>query len=132
MKSGNIQELFSYAVENHSDSTAIEFRGRRVSYRELNERANSLAYFRVSSGAPKGSVIVVFAHSPVHVIEAILACLKTGCIFVPLDTATPDLRLQTLIEEVSPLWFITESELLGRVCRITASANLSSSVVCLD
>ena len=75
MKSGNIQELFSYAVDDYGDSTAIEFRGRQVSYRELNESANVLANFLISEGAPKGSVVAVLAHSPVNVITAIIACL---------------------------------------------------------
>ena len=132
MKSGNIQELFSYAVEDYGDFTAIEFRGRHVSYSELSDSANVLANFLIREGAPKGSVVAVLAHSPVNVITAIIACLKAGCIFVPLDPATPDQRLQTLCEEVSPLWFLTESELLGRICQIAGSANLASSAICLD
>ncbi len=127
MKNGNIQELFAYTAENYSDSTALEFRGRHVSYRELSESANALANFLISEGTPKGSVVAVFAQSPLNVITAIIACLKAGCIFVPLDTATPDHRLQTLIEEVSPLWFITESELRGRI-----GGTAASRVICLD
>jgi amino acid adenylation domain-containing protein len=131
MKTGNVQELFSQAAAEFAHSTAIEHRGRAVSYRELEDDANALANFIVSAGTPRGSVVALLAHSPVHVITAVLAVLKAGCIFVPLDPATPDLRLSLLLEEVEPTWLVTDSELLARLCAVAAPLGRCAEVVCL-
>src|SRR5262249_23452982 len=128
----NIQELFSQAAEKFRGNIAIESLDASITYGELENKSNNLANFLICSGAPKGSVIAILAEETINIITAILAILKAGCVFVPLDPDTPEKRLEAMTAEVSAEWFIAESGLFEKVANITAKRESKSKVICID
>jgi amino acid adenylation domain-containing protein len=127
----SIIELFDQAAENFHNHVAIERADERVTYTELVERSNNLANFLVSQGAASGSIIAILAEDAIEVIAAIIGVLKAGCVFVPLEPRIPEKRLQTMVAEVSPTWFIIESKFLPRLENIAAGGGAKARIICV-
>lgn len=119
----SIQEWFHQTAQKFSARTAIEHANRRVTYSSLEAKSNRLANYLLSSGVSKAAVVAILMEDPVEVITAIIATLKAGCVFVPLDPKIPEKRLELMISEVSPQWFIIEQALGERLNRIACAAS---------
>jgi amino acid adenylation domain-containing protein len=109
------------------EAIAVDYGDRRLQYRELEEMSNNLANFLIASGAAKGSIVTIIVEDSVEVIIAIIATLKAGCVFVPLDPNVPETRLASMVAEVSPKWFIVESKFFNRIPRSSGAR-----VICVD
>ena len=102
MKQGFVHQVFSQLAEEDGDRLAIDDSGgTRVTYGELEESANRLASYLLSK-VGSGSIVAILAKDTVTVITAILASLKAGCTFVPLDPRLPGKRLEMLMDQVEP------------------------------
>ncbi len=103
-----VHELFEDQVVATPTALALATDGERLSYAELNRRANQLAHtlLPLQTSAPL-HIAVVLSHGMFQVI-ALLAILKAGGTFVCLDPDYPEARLQHIITEVKPACFITE------------------------
>jgi amino acid adenylation domain-containing protein len=127
-----IHELFHQAAMRFPHNIAIARAGQEITYRELEETANNLANFLLSSGLGKGSVVAILSDDSLAVVRAMLAILKAGGAFVPLDPDLPEKRLEAIVEEVSPEWFLVESKFFARICAIAKNVAIRARVVCLD
>jgi amino acid adenylation domain-containing protein len=125
----SIQEMFCEAAARFKDQPAISYANQTTTYAALDAKANNLANFLIASGAPKGSIVAVLIEDPVQVIAAIIGILKAGCVFVPLDPSIPEKRLEVMVAEVSPGWFLYESRFSGIVERIAGD---SARVISVD
>jgi len=120
------QELFEAQVERTPDAIAVTFGDRRLSYGDLNERANSVAhYLRKRGVGPNTLVGVCFERSP-ELIVALLAVWKAGGAYVPLDPAYPKERLSFMIEDANPLVLLTQTECLSLL------STPADKTICLD
>ncbi|MFN2416202.1 MAG: amino acid adenylation domain-containing protein [Pyrinomonadaceae bacterium] len=108
MKKENVHELFSSAAEKFPERVALDGPGGRVIYAELEARTNRLANFLLRSGAGRGSVVAIMAADRAEFITAMIATLKLGGAFVPLDPETPEKRLRAMLDEATPDWFLAE------------------------
>lgn len=132
MKSPRVHQWFGQFAATAPERAAIEHRGARLTYAELERRACRLANFLVEAGAPRGSRVAILADDVRHVVAGILAALKAGLVFVPIDSRTQDAHLQALVSEASIDWFVIESPYLGKVARVSQGAGEPPHVVCLD
>nr|WP_249798555.1 amino acid adenylation domain-containing protein [Bradyrhizobium zhengyangense] len=120
------QELFEAQVEHTPDAIAVKFGERRLSYRDLNERANSVAhYLRKRGVGPNTLVGVCFERSP-ELVVALLAVWKAGGAYVPLDPAYPKERLSFMIEDANPLVLLTQKGCLSLL------STPADKTICLD
>ncbi|HXL96104.1 MAG TPA: amino acid adenylation domain-containing protein, partial [Streptosporangiaceae bacterium] len=100
-------ELFERQATRIPDAMAVIGGGMRLSYRELNARANQLARHLITLGAgPERYITVAMPRTP-DMITAILAVLKTGAAYVPVDPAYPADRLAYMLTDTSPVTVIT-------------------------
>ncbi|HKU74233.1 MAG TPA: non-ribosomal peptide synthetase [Pyrinomonadaceae bacterium] len=132
MKHEIVHEWFSQVAEEFPGSIAIESATECLSYAQLEEKSNTLANYLISHGATKGSMVAVLAEQTASIITAIIGILKAGCVFVPLDSRIPEQRMQTLVGEVSPTWFITESKFLPRLGPFMDQTGLRPRIICID
>lgn len=89
---------------------AVEFEGTRLSYAELNSKANQLARELVAAGAkPDERIAICVNRSPLMVI-AVLAVLKSGAAYVPLDPTYPRDRLLHMLEDIDSLAVLAERQ----------------------
>jgi non-ribosomal peptide synthetase component F len=99
VKSSGIHHLFEAQVQRRPEAVAVVDRNRAVSYRELNIRANALAYHIIAQGAHPDSLVGLVADRSVEMIVGILGILKAGAAYLPLDPTYPAERLAFMVED---------------------------------
>lgn len=132
MKQQNIHDWFSQTAEKFSDREAIVYGRKSLSYRELEAKSNSLANFLLTSGAQKSDLVAILTDDVAQAITAILGILKAGCAFVPLDPQIPDKRLELMVQEVSPQWFLIETKFAEKLANFAANPQLRANVIAFD
>ena len=94
-----LAEVFEEAVDRHPDSVAVDTGDARLTYRELDDRANRLAHHLRAGGTGPGAVVGLLIDDPVEAYTAVLGVLKTGATFVPLDAAFPADRISYILND---------------------------------
>ena len=113
-----IHELFEAQVKRTPQAMALVFGGEKVSYDELNRRANRLAHSLRKKGVKPEERVGICAERGVEMVVGMLAVLKAGGAYVPLDPAYPEERLQYMVKDSSPVAVLTQvstENLLRRV-----------------
>lgn len=110
---GGVHEVFLEQVVTSPDAVALVFEGREVSYGELNARANRLARYLVGRGVGRGDLVGVLLERGPDLVTALLAVLKTGAGYVPLDPAFPQERLTTMVNAAGVGVVVSGSDLAG-------------------
>ena len=106
-----VHELFEVQAEAVPSKPALRFRGRQLSYGELNARANQLAHYLRQSGVGHGSLIGLYMERSFEMVVALMAVLKSGAAYVPYDPELPIARLRTMLQDSSPRYVITQRKL---------------------
>jgi amino acid adenylation domain-containing protein len=110
-----IQQLFEAQVSRTPNATALIFGERRVTYRELNNRANRLARHLQKLGVEPESLTAICVERSIEMIVGILAILKAGGAYVPLDPNYPRERLAYMLEDSNAAVILTTQNLLGEL-----------------
>ncbi|MGW0366580.1 amino acid adenylation domain-containing protein [Streptomyces sp. NPDC002990] len=110
-----LPELFEARVAEHPDAVALTYRDEELTYRELNERANRLAHHLVALGAGPDQRVGLCLERGSHGITALLAVVKSGAAYVPLDPDYPLDRLTYMIGDAGVRLLITEEKLRERL-----------------
>ncbi len=127
----SIARLFELQAEQMPEAVAVVFDDESLSYGELNLRANRLAHYLLArvTRAPELMVAISMERSP-RTVVAILAILKAGGVYVPLDPAFPPERLDFMLEDAEVPALITEKTVgEGTPARFTERG---IEIVCLD
>ena len=98
-KDKTIVDLFEEQVEKTPDNIAVVFEDQKLTYRELNEKANQLARYLVEKGVKKGDIVGLFLDKSFEVIISILSILKVGATYLPLDTSYPQERINYILSD---------------------------------
>jgi amino acid adenylation domain-containing protein len=109
-----LTDLFETQVEKTPDATAVIFDDEPLSYRELNVRANRLAHLLISFGIGPENFVGLAVPRSAETLVALVAVLKAGAAYVPLDPAYPAERLQVMLNDARPVCTITTSELASK------------------
>ncbi len=122
----SIERSFEQQVERTADAVAIEHGGDYISYSALNDRANRLARHLSANGAgPEARVALCLKRGPEAVV-AMLAALKAGAAYVPMDPAYPRERLAFILEDADVKILITNRVLVEQF------STSGVTVVCVD
>ncbi|HEY4426357.1 MAG TPA: amino acid adenylation domain-containing protein, partial [Pyrinomonadaceae bacterium] len=108
-----VHQLFEQHVERHPEKTAVVFEGARLSYRELNARANKLAHYLRRRGVGVDVPVAICAERSLEMVVAVMGVLKSGGAYVPLDPRYPRERLAFMLAETVSLWLLTQKHLLA-------------------
>ncbi|WP_192247455.1 non-ribosomal peptide synthetase, partial [Mesorhizobium caraganae] len=124
-----IHELFEAQVRQVPEAVALVQEDERLSYGELNARANRLAHHLIALGVkPDQPVAICLERSPAMVV-GLLAILKAGGAYLPLDPAYPCARLRQVLEDAAPRLLLCDAA--GRTA-LGAEALADVSVVDLE
>ena len=121
-----IHELFETQVEKTPDAIAVVFEDQRLTYRELNNRANQLAHYLRKLGVGPEALVGICVERSLAMLVAILGILKAGGAYVPLDPSYPKERLAFILEDSRAALLISQSSLIAGLPVHNAT------VLCLD
>lgn len=110
----SIHQLFELQAAQHPQSIAVVFGEQQLRYHELNERANHLAHHVRNLGAGPDVLIGLCIERSVELIVAMLAILKAGSAYVPIDPDQPVERIAQLCKDAQPRAILTQNHLCGR------------------
>ncbi|MCV0025607.1 surfactin non-ribosomal peptide synthetase SrfAB [Bacillus sp. XT-2] len=96
-----VHQVFEEQAKRTPASTALVCEGAELTYRELNEAANRLARKLIGQGLQKGETAAIMNDRSADTVAAMLAVLKAGAAYVPLDPALPEDRLRFMAEDSS-------------------------------
>ena len=114
-RDARVHELFEAQAERAPDAVALELANERLTYRELNRRANRLAYELSELGAGPGKLVGVMIERSFDLVAGILAILKAGAAYVPLDPGYPTERLNFMAADAAIAVLLTQRKLARRI-----------------
>ena len=98
-----------------AEAVALRCGERSWTYRELDEASNRLAHLLAAHGAGPGQCVALLFTRSAEAIVAILAVLKTGAAYLPIDPAVPAARLEFMVADAAPIAAITTAGLADRL-----------------
>ena len=107
----SIPVLFAAQVARTPEAVAVSCEGRSMTYRELEEAANRLAHLLAGQGVGPGERVALLLSRSAEAIVAILAVLKTGAAYLPIDPGLPAARIGFMIADAAPIAAITTAGL---------------------
>ncbi|KUH97780.1 non-ribosomal peptide synthetase, partial [Mycobacterium sp. IS-3022] len=111
----SIPALFAAQTTRDPNAVALTFQSTSMSYRDLDESSNRLAHRLVDAGAAPGQCVLLVAERSAQAIVAILAVLKSGAAYLPVDPAVPKARIDFIVADAAPVIAITTADLADRI-----------------
>ncbi len=110
-----ITQLFEEQVEKTPDNIAVVFEDQKLTYRELNERANSLANYLRSQKIGRNDIVGIMVNRSLEMIISILAVLKSGACYIPIDPEYPQDRIEYMLNNSNAKLLLTFKRLENKV-----------------
>ncbi|AUS81470.1 hypothetical protein C1701_04485 [Actinoalloteichus sp. AHMU CJ021] len=108
-----LPELFQAQVARSPERTAVEFEDVPLSYAELNARANRLAHRLIAHGAGPEQVVALAVPRSEDLVVALLAVLKSGAAYLPIDPSYPADRIAFMLADTSCRIVLVTPETIG-------------------
>ena len=106
-----LHHLFEVQAGRVPDGVAVRFGGDVLTYADLNSRANRLAHYLRGRGVGRGSITGICVPRSLTMVTALLAVLKSGSAYVPLDPTYPRERLDFMLKDSGVKLVLTSSSL---------------------
>lgn len=105
-----ISELFEKKVSDYFTKTAVVFENESISYGELNSRVNRVALKIRESGVKRGEFVCLFMEKSIEMVIGILAVIKAGACYVPINPDYPSQRKKFILEDCKAKMILTYCE----------------------
>ncbi len=102
-----LHQLFERATDLHSGNVALACAGTELTYRDLNTDANRLAHVLRDRGVERGDLVGVALDRSIDLVVVLLAVMKTGAAYVPIDPNFPAQRIRQMIDDADPKLVVT-------------------------
>jgi amino acid adenylation domain-containing protein len=122
-----LQELIEQQVERSPEALAVIYEGQRLSYRELNERANQLGCYLREQGVGSDVRVAICLERSVEMVVGLLGIMKAAGAYVPLDPDYPEERLKYMLADTQPTLLLTQERMQARLAGLG-----SVRALCLD
>lgn len=121
-----LHQLFEQQVEKTPDHVALVFGEQHLTYNELNTRANQVAHYLQSLGVKPKTLVGICVERSLEMLVALLAILKAGAAYLPLDPDYPVDRLEFMLTDADISVLVTQSQYLETL------PEFSGHQICLD
>ncbi|MBL1100030.1 non-ribosomal peptide synthetase, partial [Streptomyces coffeae] len=105
--------LFEAQVARTPDAAALTWQGQTLSYRELNARANRFAHELIARGAGPERLVALVLPRSAELVVAVLAVLKSGAAYLPIDPDAPAARIEAVLKDAGPVTVVDSSAAPG-------------------
>ncbi|TMJ07570.1 MAG: amino acid adenylation domain-containing protein, partial [Bacillati bacterium ANGP1] len=113
-----LHELFEAQVERTPDAVAVVFEDRRLTYRELNRRANQVAHELRGLGVGPETLVGLCVERSLETLEGLLGIVKAGGAYVPLDPEYPKERLAFMVRDSGLKVLLTQADLRAKLAAL--------------
>ncbi len=110
-----LHRWFETQVQRYPDAVAVVCEGERLTYRELNSRANRVAHHLQSLGVGPDTLVALCVERSLDMAVGIMGILKSGGAYVPLDPAYPKERLGFILQDTEAPVLLTQASLMPRL-----------------
>ncbi len=110
-----LHHLFEAQAQRTPDAVAVEFAGDRLTYRQLNIKANQLAHYLQEWGVQPNQLVGLYIERSLDMAIALLGILKAGAAYLPLDPAYPSERLQFTLADAGVSVLLTHQHLVPKL-----------------
>ncbi len=121
-----VHQLFEAQAAKTPEQTAVVYEGERLSYAELNAKANRLARYLVETGVKADDRVAICTKRSFETTIGSLAILKAGAAYVPIDPNYPDERIEYMLEDSNTSVLLTQSNLTEQL------ASLHTNTLAID
>lgn len=111
----SLPDLFQEQAALHPESIAATFEGSALNYRDLNTKANQLARKLIEAGVGPEDMVALALPRSLNMVIGVLAVLKAGAAYLPLDPDYPVDRLTYMLEDANPVLIITSLAASGLI-----------------
>ncbi|HXQ69518.1 MAG TPA: amino acid adenylation domain-containing protein, partial [Pyrinomonadaceae bacterium] len=126
-----VHEVIERQAERTPKTIAVCFGERRLTYEELNRRANQLARYLKQRGVGPEVLVAILMQRSIEMVVALLGILKAGGAYVPLDAGYPAARLRYMLQDSGTGLILTQAKLIDLVTQVT-DAQSGVQVIRLD
>jgi amino acid adenylation domain-containing protein len=102
-----VKDLFEDWAQRTPDAEAVVFEGERLTFGQLDERANRVARRLQSLGVGPGKLVGVYMSKSLDLVPAVLGVIKAGGAFIPLDPMYPAERIEFMLQDARPTVLVT-------------------------
>ena len=110
-KDKTIAELFEEQANKTPNNVAVVFGMQKLTYKELNEKANSLAYYLRKNGIETNDLVGIMVNRSLEMIIGMLAVLKAGGAYIPIDPTYPKDRIEYMLKNSNSKLLLTQEHL---------------------
>jgi len=121
----NLNDLFDLALKGCAKQSALEYQGSSFTFEDLDVRSNQWANQLRESGFERGDRLAVYLPNCVELLDAYLACVKSGIIFTPINVLYRGREIEHIVGDAEPRALLTNREL-------AANAPGGSNVWCVE
>jgi len=114
-KDKTVHQLFEEQVERTPDNIAVVFEDKKLTYRELNERANSLARVLRNKGVKAETIVGIMVGRSLEMIIGIMGILKAGGAYLPIDPSYPKERIEYMLKDSDSKVLLSENTLVENI-----------------
>jgi amino acid adenylation domain-containing protein len=113
------------------DTVAIEAESHGITYRTINAVANRLAGVLLSLGTQPGDAVCVVSESTSTFVFALLACLRSGTVFAPVDTTLPVYQRTKIISKLKARWLVCDSRSFYEAAAVMKNTAYEAQLICV-
>lgn len=113
-RDSSIVEVFEEIVEKYPQNIALRFDTIKMTYKNLNEEANKLANYLKSSGVKKNEFVGISLDKSINLIIGILAILKAGGVYLPIDANYPTERKHFIVNDTKIKFLIIQEDFIDQ------------------
>jgi acyl-CoA synthetase (AMP-forming)/AMP-acid ligase II len=126
MKVSLLQEYADHRATSSPDAVALVSGVESITYAELASQSNQLARLLREAGCRKGDRVGLLLPKSIEAISSMLAVLKAGCIYVPMDTSSPSGRLQMILDSSGSRFLLADNSSAALLKRLVPETDSRS------
>ncbi|MEH2216139.1 MAG: amino acid adenylation domain-containing protein [Nostoc sp.] len=127
-----INKLFENQVSQTPNKIAVVHQSTKLTYQEINIKANLIARLLREIGVSKGEFVGIFKARDINFLVAILAIYKAGGAYIPIDSTYPPNRIKYMLSNSEVKFILTDCSLLNSLSDLVEDDSQLSSIICLD
>lgn len=121
--------IISYISENakkNPDKVALSFNGKKMTYKEFDEKSNSVANYILQNKLPRNAIVGVMCERSFEMMIAIYGILKAGCVYMPIDPHFPKERIDFMLEDSKAPIIFTQTAWLENIASDVQKIDLNN------